>query len=122
MNSQTSLVAEQTRLAQWASDIKDCQNRPNGMKIDDWCAQHGITKANYYYRLRRVRGACLASVKPAHPTAFVELPVPAGPSETRVGTDIMAILRNSNGLSLEILAGADTKFIRSVIEAMAYVK
>lgn len=122
MNSQTSLVAEQTRLAQWASDIKDCQNRPNGMKIDDWCAQHGITKANYYYRLRRVRGACLASVKPAHLTAFVELPVPAGPSETRVGTDIMAILRNSNGLSLEILARADTKFIRSVIEAMAYVK
>ena len=61
MNSQASLVAEQTRLAQWASDIKDCQNRPNGMKIDDWCAQHGITKANYYYRLRRVRGACLAS-------------------------------------------------------------
>lgn len=63
MHSQTSLVAEQTRLAQWASDIKDCQNRPNGMKIDDWCAQHGITKANYYYRLRRVREACLASVK-----------------------------------------------------------
>lgn len=122
MNSQTSLVAEQTRLAQWASDIKDCQNRPNGMKIGDWCAQHGITKANYYYRLKRVRGACLASVKSAHPEAFVELPVPASSSEIEVGTDTMAILRNSNGLSLEILSGADTKFIRSVIEAMAYVK
>ena len=24
-----------------------------------WCAQHGITKANYYYRLKRVRKACL---------------------------------------------------------------
>ena len=123
MSSQTSLVAEQTRLAQWASDIKDCQNRPNGMKIDDWCAQRDITKANYY-RLKRVRGACLASVKPAHSTAFVELLVLTDSSRTgtEVGTDTMAILRNSNGLSLEILSGADTKFIRLVIEAMAYVK
>lgn len=122
MHSQTSLVAEQTRLAQWASDIKACQNRPNGMKIDDWCAQHGITKANYYYRLRRVCEACLASVKSAPRQQFAELPTPAGSSGTEAGTDIMAILRNYNGLSLEILAGSDAKFIRSVIEAMAYVK
>ena len=26
MNSQTSIVAEQTRLKQWASDIRDCQH------------------------------------------------------------------------------------------------
>lgn len=72
MHSQTNLVAEQTRLAQWTSDIQDCQNRPNGMKIDDWCARHSITKANYY-RLRHVREACLASVKSAPTTTFSEL-------------------------------------------------
>ena len=32
-----------------------------GMSVIDWCAGHGITKANYYYRLRRVREACLES-------------------------------------------------------------
>ena len=53
MNTQTSLVAEQIRLQQWADQIRDCQNRPSDMKVDAWCREHGITKANYYYRLRR---------------------------------------------------------------------
>ena len=40
MNSQTSIVAAQTRLSQWADDIRDCQNRPAGMKIEEWCSIH----------------------------------------------------------------------------------
>ena len=33
MNTQTSLVAEQVRLQQWAEQIKECQNRPSDMKV-----------------------------------------------------------------------------------------
>ena len=55
MSSQTSLVAEQVRLQQWAAQIQDCKNRPADMKVETWCSEHGITKANYYYRLKRVR-------------------------------------------------------------------
>ncbi len=44
MNYQTSLVAEQTRLAQWASDIKDCQNRPNEMKIETGALSMALQK------------------------------------------------------------------------------
>ena len=54
MSSQTSLVAEQVRLQQWAAQIQDCKNRPADMKVETWCSEHGITKANYYYRLKRV--------------------------------------------------------------------
>ena len=59
MASQTSIVAKQVRLMEWAEQIRDCQNRPRKMDVAAWCAQHGITKANYYYRLKRVRKACL---------------------------------------------------------------
>ena len=59
MSSQTSLVAKQCRLQTWALQIQECQNRPKDMSVDDWCLQHNITKTNYYYRLRRVREACL---------------------------------------------------------------
>ena len=45
MKSPTSLVAEQTRLSEWAQQIKDCKNRPDGMKIDEWCQTNGMTKA-----------------------------------------------------------------------------
>ena len=30
MNSQTSLVARQVRLNEWAAQVRDCQNRPQG--------------------------------------------------------------------------------------------
>ena len=61
MRSETSVVATQYRLQEWAAQIKDCQNRPEGMKVSDWCEIHGISKSNYYYRLRQVRRACLAT-------------------------------------------------------------
>lgn len=71
MNTQTSLVVSQFCLQQWAEQIKDCQNRPADKKVESWCEQHGITKANYYYRLRRVREVCLSEAE-SNGTAFVE--------------------------------------------------
>ena len=51
MSSQTSLVAEQVRLQQWAAQIQDCKNRPADMKVETWCSEHGITKANGFLLL-----------------------------------------------------------------------
>ncbi len=67
MSSETTMVAEQYRLREWAAQIRDCQNRPVGMSVACWCACHGITKANYYYRLRRVRKACLENIREEMP-------------------------------------------------------
>ena len=67
MSSETSVAAEQCRLQEWAAQIRACQSRPAGMSIVSWCACHGITKANYYYRLRRVRKACLESIQEKRP-------------------------------------------------------
>ena len=44
------------------------------MKVETWCSQNGITKANYYYRLRRVREAYIETTQSSE-TIFVELPV-----------------------------------------------
>ena len=63
MTSQTSIAAKQIRLMEWAEQIRDCQNRPKEMDVAAWCAQHGITKANYYYRLKRIRNADGLSVE-----------------------------------------------------------
>ena len=102
MSSQTSLVAEQVRLQQWAAQIQDCKNRPADMKVETWCSEHGITKANYYYRLKRVRKACLEVYNPE--PAFVELPQPTEKALPREDSSLKptAILRNSRGLALEI--------------------
>lgn len=52
MRTTTTVVARHYRLQQWVTQIQECQNRPSGMSISDWCKQQGITKANYYYCLR----------------------------------------------------------------------
>lgn len=102
MKSQTSLVAQQVRLSEWAEQIRECQNRPQGMKVDEWCAQQGITKANYYWRLRRVREAFLET-KDISPS-FVEIPKQSLEEEdhTSSALKIVAVLKGNNDLSLQI--------------------
>lgn len=121
MKSQTSLVAQQTRLSEWAEQIKECQNRPHGMKIDEWCQMHGITKANYYWRLRRVREAFLEATD-ITPT-FVELPV-AAPTETTaaVTPKVVAILKGTNQLTLEITEQASPSFLNTLLGAMNHAQ
>ena len=46
MSSETTMAAEQCRLREWAVQIRDCQSRPAGMSVVEWCACHGITKAS----------------------------------------------------------------------------
>ena len=62
MSSETSMAAVGFRLQEWAAQIRECQSRPAGMSVSSWCADNGITKANYYYWLRRVREACLEHI------------------------------------------------------------
>ena len=125
MSGQTSLVADQVRLRQWATQIQECQSRPADMKVETWCSEHGITKANYYYRLRRIRKACLKACNPE--PDFVELPIPATlpttmPSADSCDVKPAAVLRNSRGLVLEIYNHASTDVIRGTMEVLLHAE
>ena len=58
----TTAVAADYRLQQWAQLVKECQNRPSDMTVEQWCDTKGISKSNYYYRLRCIRKACLEHI------------------------------------------------------------
>ena len=112
MKSHTSLVAQQTRLSEWADLIRDCQNRPQGMKIDEWCQLHNITKASYYWRLRKVREAYLETAEQTQ--TFVEVPSPAiHPVNMTSGHKIAAVIRCRNHLTLEITEQASASFLKN---------
>ena len=122
MKSQTSLVAQQTRLNLWAEQIKDCNNRPHGMTVDDWCQSQGITRANYYWRLRKVREAVLEAVD-VNPT-FVELKEPVtepGPVKTIAHTapKIAAVIKNDH-CSIEITDQASAEFLNTLLEVLKH--
>ncbi|SFQ26879.1 hypothetical protein SAMN02910358_01358 [Lachnospiraceae bacterium XBB1006] len=123
MKSQTSIIATQCRLQQWAQQIRDCQNRPADMQVGDWCEMNGITKANYYYRLRRVREACIAELETTAPT-FVELPIAESPKAMaeQVNEQACAILKCKNGMSLEILPNTPTDFLKVLFGVMRDVE
>ena len=127
MATQTSLVAQQVRLQQWAEQIRDCQSRPKGMDVETWCAQNNLTKANYYYRLRRVREVCLEQVQGTAATAFVELPVSTTASaelpkipQTVTSDDTVPLIRikNTKGLSADIFSGVSPEMLRHLIGAL----
>lgn len=123
MNIQTSLVAEQIRLQQWADQIRDCQNRPSDMKVDAWCREHGITKANYYYRLRRVREACLNICDPS--PSFVELTAPAEsiPAKTsHTHSSVATVLHAESGITIDIYNDASVDFLRNLIGAASHAE
>ncbi len=68
----TKLATTQIRLTEWASIIKDC--RASGLKVDEYCQQHNLSRDAYYYWLRKVKAAALQQA------GFVELPAPEKPN------------------------------------------
>ena len=117
MSSTTTAVAVQYRLQEWAAQIRECQNRPAGMSVIDWCASHGITKANYYYRLRRVREACLESLAPEAPMQQI---VPVNTcflrQETQSGSGIQQGLSVSvNGFSIHVTESTPMPLLAAVL-------
>ena len=62
----TRLATNQIRLSEWTRIIKDrCQS---GLKVDEYCEQHQLSRHAYYYWLRKVKEATLIH------NSFVELP------------------------------------------------
>lgn len=131
MVTQTRLVAQQVRIRQWAAQIRDCQNRPKGMDVETWCAQNNLTKANYYYRLWRVRKVCLDQSQDTTAPAFVELPAPDdktaalvhGPApDVPVDTTPVIRIKNISGLSAEVFSTASPEMFHHLIEAFSHVE
>ena len=122
MNSTTSLAARQYRLNQWAEQIRDCNNRPEGMSVKEWCSQQGITKANYYYRLRQVRKVCLETVpKEQLPQSIVPVPqeimgtAPEVPSVSELEISV-------NGVCIHVTENTTPELLTMVLEVASYVK
>ena len=131
MATQTSLMAQQIRVQQWAEQIRECQSRPKGMDVKTWCAQNNLTKANYYYRLRRVREVCLEQIQASEMPTFVELPVPDNKEvcaepvmETRFTEKATPVLRikSDSGLCVEVFSDISPTLLQQAIEAMDHAK
>ncbi len=124
MSSETTMVAEQCRLREWAAQIRDCQSRPSGMSVVEWCACHGITKANYYYRLRRVRKACLEAIPEGIPARQM---VPVRPEllqhqEQEDGNLQPCLDIFIKGFSIHVTESTSMPLLESVLKAVQHAE
>ena len=120
MGSATTAVAVQYRLKEWAEQIRECQNRPAGMSVVDWCATHSITKGNYYYRLRCVRQACLENLPPeASAQQIVPVNTCLLQQETQSGSGIQQGLSVSvNGFSIHVTESTPMPLLTAVLKVV----
>ena len=126
MKSQTSMIARSVRLREWAQMIQECNSRPHDMTVDEWCAQHHITKANYYYRMKAVRAACIESVsEEVVQQAIVPVPMelldtvrenkPTIPSADIIELEV-------HGVTVKVSLQTSDQLLQKVLGALAYVE
>lgn len=126
MKSQTTLISRNYRLQEWAQMIQECKNRPIDMSVEEWCALNSITKANYYYRMKQVRLACIDAL----PTEVVEHAVVPVPMEVMNQDTISPsttcnnpfIELSSHGVTLRVTEDTSDVLLRKVLGVLAHVE
>lgn len=92
--------------------------------MDEWCQGQGITKANYYWRLRKVREELLKVTDPM--PAFAELKTPA-PETTQIENSLIAQLKiaaviKTDKWSIEITDQVSGTFLNALIGAINHAQ
>lgn len=67
----TKLATSRMRTGQWPDIIKDCKE--SGLKVDDYCAQHGLSRNVYFYWLRKVKEDALTQSRSVEVRQQVEV-------------------------------------------------
>lgn len=121
MKTETSLVARQCRLMEWAEQIRSCQSRPNGMSVAQWCSMHGITTANYYYRFTQVRKACLEQVEKEQPGQHV-VPVQTNQLKKETPEEASSLELSINGITIRVTETTSDELLNKVLRVAVGVK
>ena len=126
MKSQAALVSRNCRLQEWAQMVHECKNRPVDMSVDEWCKHHSITKANYYYRMKQVRIACLDALPEEvieHAVVPVPMEVMAPDTVSPLGAfDNSYIELSSHGVTLRVTEDTSDVLLRKVLGVLAHVE
>lgn len=121
MKQETSVVARNYRLQEWAVMVQECNSRPHGMTVKQWCLEHDVTPANYYYRLTQVRKACLETL----PTESIQqqvIPVSQEllgqkeitPASGKSGLDVSV-----NGFSIHVTDATSPELLKMVLRVVS---
>lgn len=114
----TNLVAKQYQLNEWAQMVKS--QKDSGLSVGDWCAGNNVTRAAFYYRLRKVREACIESLETI-PSSIVPI--------SKIIEEVDHISKNEEPLSiiykdleLRIIDGTPLTLLESVLKVLRHAQ
>ena len=122
MSSITTAVAVDYRLQQWAQLVKDCQNRPQDMTVEQWCDTKGISKSNYYYRLRCIRKACLEHVQDNSVSCQQVVEIPEKITQQSRSESPSDISIEINGVVIHIKEDISESLLEKIIRVVSRAK
>ena len=117
--NETQLATKQIRLEQWTAIIRD--RSTSGMKIDDYCEAHGLSRNAYFYWLRKVRAAALESAN----IDFVELKPEPEPRPCLVDTQSEESFRTEAVISVgsvrvSVNSSTSKSLLRTLLEIASH--
>ena len=120
----TREATNQVRLSQWAQIV---QNRcDSGLSIEEYCAQSGITRHQYYYWLRKLRAAAISVSTEQNKLIEIEQPLALPVANDTALHDrgnlpfIPEMTISFNGISLNINSSTPVQLIQKVLEVLPH--
>ena len=121
-------ITHEMRLNNWRHVVEECNNRPQGVTVKQWCSDNGINVKVYYYWLRRVRQAAYDQMKseqtgelavvPNNKVLYAEITLTGNTSPSALSTSV-AIMSAGN-ISIDISEQASEEFLIKLMRAMKY--
>lgn len=126
-------VKRELRFQQWVQQVKEYNERPEGMSMSAWCKQNGVAPSTFATRLQKVQDRCLDmalipnpsgqssnAVVESSPTSFVEVPssfagLTSFTAESMSQTVAVISCRN---FRIEISEGVSEAFLIKMIGAL----
>jgi transposase-like protein len=112
---EVTLVKTRFRKEQWEKLILECQK--SGMKVEDWCARHDVTKHAYYYWLRKLREEACENLpkvpEESKPVPFKKLEV-----TTPVSNMTAAVIIHLPSATVEVREGTSQQTVEAVLLAL----
>ena len=104
MEKSLQAMTRQNNLAIWTERVQAC--RSSGLPVKTWCAENGIVPNTYFRWQKKV-----FDVASTEQGQFYEVPISVHKGKAVVSIEI-------NGVTAQVLPGADEETIRSVLLAM----
>ena len=128
-------ITHEVRLARWKEVIGQCQSRPEGQTVRDWCKQNNVSEKQYYYWQRRIRlqiaegmsGSLVpATADDSRQVVFTEIPVPEHNtvhpiSDQTVDFQPEAVIRKGD-LVIAVKNSVSERLLDRLLEGVSYAR